>query len=242
MLEETVKERARSLINTEATPFYKTYHDFQQAMEVLGMFRKERSTDPEIVNLSIHLMERLVKEVSINKEVSHFAEQRVWLGDPKCFAPIFSAWKKAAEKGGRVSIVVSPKELLQKLKNMSIHTPEFRYNTVTFGVILGVAIKQAPSPKDAPRIADELLEHIKQEASRTNRKELKPNLVIYSQILHCWAKSGLPETGARLDAIFQCMRAEGLAPDTVAYTILLPILERTREYRPREIDFGNHEE
>jgi len=211
-----IRTRARSLLDEQTNPLGSyTASQYNEALDALGVFRHMKATDAESVQLSIGLIERLVKEIARSK--FKFDETLNWLTDPRKLPPFFNNWKIAAIAGERV---FSPRELIQKLQKMLQELPGFRYNITTAGIIMEVLIKQE-HPRNAPLVAEQLLDFIQKEAVALKNTDLLPNVVIYSQLLKAWTDSGLPQTPQRIDEILRRMREQGIRPNVVKYNILL---------------------
>jgi len=211
---ETTKRKARELLSEQLHPPGSfTARHFKDAELFFDLFKKERAMDANTVNLAISLLERLVAELAITNDESRIN----WLCNPRYNIPIFSIWNNASNQG---QAVVSPKDLLQKLQTMSSLLPEFRFTSVTVGIIMDALIKHI-HPTKAPFPAEELLNFTRQEAARTKNIELRPDVILYSIVLRAWAVSGLPEAPKRVDALLESMRREGVALDIITYTIVL---------------------
>ena len=210
------KEKAQWLLNKKAGSFLR--HHGREAGEVLDFFRTRRATDVESVNLSIALLQRLVTECATTNIGVH---QTKWLRDHRKVNLLLNNWKQAAANQGRDVDVVSPEDLLDKLRYMSTTLPKFRFiNIVTIGKILDVMIKQA-HPRMAPFVAQDLLESARTMADELDKPELLPNTFVHNIVLQTWAVSGLPQAPHRMDGILEKMRSEGFAPDPMTYNILV---------------------
>ena len=111
---------------------------------------------------------------------------------------------------------------MQKLQAMSRRLPEFRYVTTAVQYHHGCC-NQASNyrGRKAPFIAEDLLNFIQKEAVDTQSLELRPNAVIYNNVMQAWAVSGLPQAPDKMDELLETMRKEGIVPDEVTYNILL---------------------
>ena len=198
-----------------------------EAKEVLDFFKEIRATDAETVTLSIAMIERIVKE----KALCNYSITGKWVNEPSYFMPLFYLWKEATEEGERV---ISPLELARKLQKMSSMLLEFRYNIELVNMIMEVAMNQAP-PRKAPLIAEEMYRHAQKEAFDWYNAELQPNVLTYNYVLQAWAVSGLSEAPAKMDALLQHMREEGVEPDATTNSILQK-LKTQRKTRSLEKD------
>jgi pentatricopeptide repeat protein len=194
--------------------------------DLLDQFKLNNGNSKSIVNLSIKLLARVVRELStVQKKSHHFlVRSREWALNPSYVnVTLLRNWKTAHTKGLNV---IPPMALWDKLDIMAKEwmPGEFRYDVDTVILILEAMIYHK-SPTDAPAAAEEVLQRL---STSRDSFVVKPNAALYNVVLSCWAKSGLPEASDRIDAIVDRMRKEQqidptamTAPNAITYNILL---------------------
>jgi hypothetical protein len=125
------------------------------------------------INACIGLWERVVREYSILLELQnnddavlrHRTTSKtdvLWFCNPFFLSALLTRWKSHAIRHEKV---VSPRDIVQKLKTMETLLPTlFRCNIVTMTIVLQAIIGQEP-PSKAPLVAERLLEFIEAESS-----------------------------------------------------------------------------
>ena len=133
-------------------------------------------------------------------------------------------WRNVARR--QRNEVIDPISLGRMLESLSNQVPGFKYDRATFSMILDVIIHQK-SKQEAPVVAESLLNFLKEEADK-GRPELRPHVVIWSQILDAWAKSQLPEAPERMEALLERMKTEGVEGDVIAWGCLVEYWAKSR--------------
>jgi len=156
--------------------------EWSECRRILVDLADKRKTTPEDVRLSFSLLERMVKEHS----VTGVNEKGMWLYKGSMFLnKLVKQWKNVARKRGKE--VIDPISLGNWLDGLSKQVPEFKYDKFTFSMIMDVILSQK-SPQEAPIVAESLLNFLKEEAHK-GRPELKPDHVIWTQVLKAWSNS-----------------------------------------------------
>jgi hypothetical protein len=235
---ENQRSRCRQLMDLPIGCFSIT--EYVEAKIFLDQFKFDNGETAETVNVSIALLERVVRELSAvsskplyrsdDKERSkhHFLlKARDWILNPWYVnVMVLSNWKTAFTKG---LDVISPVGLWNKLDTMANKwlPGDFRYDVATVTMILE-AMLHHKSPADAPAVAEDVLYRISTNRDSSSHLAVQPNAVFYNVVLSCWAKSGLREASTRMDAILDLMRKEQqidstamTAPNAITYNILL---------------------
>ena len=194
-----------------------TISQFLEAKRILDVFIKNKATDPDSVSSSIDLMMRLAKEMAIAKETDE--ERPDFFCEPSYYRPLIRNWGEVA-KLGQIQTVTLPRDLFLKLETMSRLLPDFQYDAETVGIIVSAAIQQA-NPKRAPVLAEDLLELIIKEVSRSEMPDMKSYVVVYNKIIQAWADSGVPTAPVNMDTVLKNMRKKGVNPDAETHTIFL---------------------
>ena len=120
------------------------------------------------------------------------------------------------------AVLLSPRQLVQSLEQMSILLPHhFHYDIATMNILLTVLIQQAPTKQVAPIIGEQLLDFIRANESNTTHTQytdngnndeqhgntnpfhMIPNADTYAIVIQAWLKSGLPETTAKVNQLLK---------------------------------------
>jgi pentatricopeptide repeat protein len=173
---------------------------------------------------SILLLERALKENAVDSQP--------WLSDGKAFNKIIKQWRIYANER---RYVLSPAEMARLLEEVTRRTPSFHYTQSTLSMILDVAARQE-NPVKAPAVAESILQlMIDESASKSH--SMRPNRVIWNQVLGAWSSCGLPEAPERMEDLLGRMKGYGIEPDVVSYTLLIKYWSRSLSTEaPSEIE------
>jgi pentatricopeptide repeat protein len=165
---------------------------------------------------------------------------------------VLTAWAKAAAAAGAGSCSeMAAEHCVRILEYMPVAPDTISYNTVLHAVARsgwddsgeraegllrsmkdqGVVVNarsyttcmDAWSQSGCPDRAELLLQEMEELYELTQNKELKPNCISYSTVIHAYASSTKdhPDKANTAYKIFQNMRAKGVQPNTVTYNNLL---------------------
>lgn len=230
--------------------------DIEAAREILERFQQTRSFDSETIRLNIRLLERVVNEYFSYRGNVIFEWMR-----PSWCDKMLSLWKEASlkkkfsmkklrqyngdlppEHDQKHSDIISPVEVFRIMQSLSTKVPRMGSSVVAMSSVLDVAIKLADPPK-APYIAKQFVDYMEQEAKRKKTKAIRPNLIIYTQLIQAWAFSGLPQSAQEIEATWTKMKENGITPGVVACNILIRFwgrlenaekLDETMKYMAKE--------
>jgi hypothetical protein len=139
------------------------------------------------------------------------------VSNPRFYNAFINQWKEAAKCDADV---IAPRDLGAKLLDLARKYPIFRYDIVSVGSIMDVTIKQQHRTR-APYVAWELLKLMQDGTWQTNGEKVTPNLFIYNQILHAFARSGLDDAPVRMDALLRSMKNDGIQGDDITFNVIL---------------------
>lgn len=212
-------ERARNLLNASVRPFGSfSPTDFEEAKFLLIRFRENRRPRTERVKLSLDLLFRAVEEAGSQQMGNNCNDAAAeYVSNPRFYNAFINQWKEAAKRG---EDVITPRDLGAKLIDMARKYRIFRYDIVSVGSIMHVTIKQQHRTR-APYVAWEILKLMQDETWQTNGAKLTPNLFIYNQILHAFARSELDDAPDRMDALVRSMKNDGIDGDEVTFNVIL---------------------
>jgi hypothetical protein len=220
---ELSRQIARDLVQLQPPGCFTVAH-FQQAKRALDAMKKYRDSDS--VDLILSLWDRLVAELVLMPE---HRKRNDWVGNPRYYTHLLNVtWKVVAKQQQQqppsdpcsATTTLSPKQLLHNLQIFVRQLETFRYNIVTIGIIMDVAIHQATT-SEAPSVAEEYMSFIQNHYQHWDDDTIVPNTFIYNQILEAWALSGREEDARKMEGILVSMRKDGISPDVVTYNILL---------------------
>jgi len=158
-----------------------TTKDWSEGSKILKYLAHKKDAMPDDVTLGFSLLVRMVKEHS----VTGVTAKRKWLYKSTFLNKLVKQWRNVAKKRGKE--VIDPVKLGKMLEGLSKQVPEFKYDKATFSMIMDVILRQK-SPQEAPIVAESLLNFLKEEAHK-GRPELKPDHVIWTQVLKAWSNS-----------------------------------------------------
>lgn len=179
-----------------------------------------RLETPGSIKIALQLLERSVLELkdAQEKEETDRAKEGNWVCNKKLTGRLVRSWKNSAEKGKSVTPAIA---LTSRLLNLSSILPEFPFDVKAFSVILGVAVNQS-TPEDVLFNAETLLSVVMTAAATTN-SGVKPNVVVWNQVLRACKKSSLREAPEQADAVLQLMKSQETAPDRLTFESLINV-------------------
>jgi pentatricopeptide repeat protein len=196
--------------------------DYDLAHDWIDEVVKNDSPSPNEINLSVHLFERVVLEYSqllashnkdTHSERKSARDQSLWFCNPFYVTTLFSQWRDAAIKN---EDVLSPRDMLQKLQNMSALLPEhFRYSIETMNIIMHALIRKEP-PHRAPFVAEKLFDFIAADyAARVEHGDtaMRPTSYTYNMVLQAWSESGLPDAPVKMEQILNAVHKENCSTE-----------------------------
>jgi pentatricopeptide repeat protein len=197
--------------------------DYDIARGWINAVVKDDSSSPSTINLSVQLFERVVREYfqllsSDNKDVfinsKSSRDASLWFFNPITVSSLFNRWKEASVRN---EDVLSPRDMIQKLQNMSVLLPEhFRYDIATMNILMHALILREPLDR-APFVAEKLLDFIAAEFSARvehGDTSMRPTSYTYSMVLHAWSKSGLSNASVKMEHILNTVHKELCSSDT----------------------------
>jgi hypothetical protein len=99
------------------------------------------------------------------------------------------------------------------LTKLESFDPHILPDVQTYKTIIDAKFAQDPS-EDAP-FAERMLKRMNHKSS-TNR-QVEPDIVICSSIIHTWLKSGLLQAGEKAEALLQTMEEIGFKPNAISF-------------------------
>jgi hypothetical protein len=207
-----IRKRFRLMLDYEKTPRFKNlqYARIRMSLETIA---REKATDEDMVNLSMRIIQRLVREQKKIAITKHFP----WIKKPQFFFKVYELWKVAYLRGDDV---MHPKQLLRSLQTMERHLEVFHYDINTVSLIIEAWVATL-DPSRAPLEAEAMLHFARAEYERTQYDLLRPNAHIYSLVIEAWCNSGLPESLERMERLFKLMCSTGVTPSRMVYALFL---------------------
>jgi pentatricopeptide repeat protein len=177
---------------------------------------------PGAVKTALQILERSVREqkfaAAANSEDAKPNKYGSWVTDESLPHRFINSWKICAQQGKHVT---PPIALLARLCKLADTLPDFRVDVKAFSVILGVAIDQSP-PESVAMAAEALLNVAVERAAKGN-PEIKPNPVIWCQILKALKKSDSKDAPAYADTVLERMRDQGVDPNRLVFHSLIHV-------------------
>lgn len=207
-----IRKRFRQLLDYDKTLRFKNlqYGKIKQSLETLV---REQATDEDIVNLSMRIIQRLVREQKKIAITKHYP----WIKKPQFFFKVYELWKVAYLRGDDV---MHPKQLLRSLQTMERHLEVFHYDINTVSLIIEAWVATL-DPERAPLEAEAMLHFARAEYERTQYDLLRPNAHIYNLVIQTWCNSGLPDSLERMERMFKLMTSTGVTPSRMGYASFL---------------------
>jgi pentatricopeptide repeat protein len=206
--------------------------DYHAAYDLFGEIVGDANSSSKAINVSVFLLERAVREYShylalhvkdMHNTNKSSKNESWWFCNPLVVSSVFNLWKDAAIRN---EDVLSPRDMVQKLQNMSVLLPErFRYNISTMNIIMHVLIRKEPLHR-APFVAENLFDFIAAESAARavhGDSSMQPTSHTYSMVLHAWSQSRLSNAAAKIEQIMATLHKEYCAnPELIAAGELVP--------------------
>jgi hypothetical protein len=190
----------------------------------------------DTINAALQLLVRICREPwtgpqnMVNGESASDSTQQscARFCKPRYTNLLFNTWKNASLRNEKVLSAIDVTHLLQKISSNS----HLRYDFVTIGMVLQVALHQSPKNL-APSVVQHIWESLEQsEMSSTissSQSSTKRVLYFYNTLLKAYAESGSDVDDVlryMYDVLGDMRDRRNLTPDVVSYNILLRFIGR----------------
>ena len=239
--ETTKNERLRPDVvayTSVLTAFSRSGHvvNHEVALDLLDRMKRYSSDRPNapFMNAWIHLLAKAASSspkdatelVGIAKEVLRFMQREYASGnaDMKPCKISYTAMIAVLAQTGTVAAAQQAEAMLDELEqlwNLTNHDPDYLPNAKTFASVLNAWAKSG-SP-NAVGVADRILHRMEDLYNRTGSDELKPNLIVFTQMFPILSNCGDSRAATRAKELLQKMHDLYLAgyqdvrPDATTY-------------------------
>lgn len=218
---KTATEKTKELLNVDTYPLGSFTSGMWRDSRRLMMWWLSVET-PGAVRTALQILERCVREqkvvVTANSEDENASKHGSWVTDDNLLDRLIKSWKTCAKQGKSVT---PPIAFLFRLCKLSDTLPGFRVDVRAFSIILGAAIDQSP-PESVAMTAETLLNVALERAAKGNL-DIRPNTVIWCQILKAWKKSDAQDAPEQADTVLKRMRDQGVEPDRLVFNSMIHV-------------------